>query len=133
MLVWVKDGEELLISTSVQEMIVPVDGAKRLTPMLVSVMWSVRIMMLALLPTYGTSYQRVCGRARGYQKRQADRFWSYHYHGQTTTIDGYYAVGLLLSYGNPRQHIWSYVIGKYHTDPGHVLLVEEQTLPLCGY
>ena len=61
--------------------------------------------------TNETSYQRVCGRARGYQKGAQISFWSYHYRGQT--IDGYYADGLLITYGSPRQHIWSYIVGDY--------------------
>jgi len=56
--------------------------------------------------TNGISYQRVCGRARGYQKGETDGFSAL---GQT--IDGYYADGLLLTYGSPRQHIWTYAIG----------------------
>ncbi|XP_065900084.1 uncharacterized protein [Dysidea avara] len=61
--------------------------------------------------TNGTSYQRVCGRARGYQKGETDSFNAYHNQGQT--IDGYYADGLLITYGNPRQHIWTYVSGVF--------------------
>ena len=61
--------------------------------------------------TNGTSYQRVCGRARGYQKGVTISFFSYHYYYQT--IDGYYADGLLITYSSPRQHIWSYTIGRW--------------------
>ena len=66
----------------------------------------------AYFSTNGTSYQRVCGRARGYQKGAPLSFYSYHHDGQTT-IDGYYGDGLLITYGSPRQHIWSYTIGLY--------------------
>jgi len=62
--------------------------------------------------TNGTSYQRVCGRARGYQKGTTAGFHAYHRNRQTT-IDGYYADGLLITYGNPRQHIWTFVAGYY--------------------
>ena len=62
--------------------------------------------------TTGTSYQRVCGRARGYQKGQTLAFHPYHFADQTT-IDGYYADGLSITYDNPRQHIWTYVAGVY--------------------
>ena len=61
--------------------------------------------------TNGIHYQRVCGRARGYQKGETDGFNAYHNQGQT--IDGYYADGLLITYGNPRQHIWTYVCGVF--------------------
>ena len=54
----------------------------------------------------------MCGRARGYQKGETDAFHAYRHIGQTT-IDGYYGDGLLITYGNPRQHIWTYVVGFY--------------------
>jgi len=60
--------------------------------------------------TDGISYQRVCGRARGYQKGYSVGFYSYHYHGQS--IDGYYADGLLITYDRFRQHIWTYTLGR---------------------
>jgi len=54
----------------------------------------------------------VCGRARGYQKGVTLGFYSYNIAGQTT-IDGFYADGLFLTHGNPRQHIWTYVATSY--------------------
>jgi len=66
----------------------------------------------AYFSTNGTSYQRVCGRVRGYQKGKSDGFYAYHNEGQTT-IDGYYADGLLITYGSPRQHIWTYAVGPH--------------------
>ena len=65
----------------------------------------------AIFSTNGTSYQRVCGRARGYQKGYAASFWGYHRRG--FNIDGNYADGLLITYGKPRNHIWSYINGEY--------------------
>jgi len=64
----------------------------------------------ASFSTNGTSYQRVCGRARGYQKGYAVSFRPYSNNGQT--IDGYYGHGLLITYDSPRRHIWSYTIGR---------------------
>ena len=61
--------------------------------------------------TNGTSYQRVCGRARGYQKGRTTAFFSTYQYSQT--IDGYYADGLLITYDNPRQHIWTYTCGGF--------------------
>jgi len=61
--------------------------------------------------TNGTSYQRVCGRARGYQKGGSIGFYPYHGRGQT--IDGYYVDGLSFTHGHPRQHIWTYANGLY--------------------
>ena len=63
------------------------------------------------LSTNGISYQRVCGRARGYQKGLTTGFadpGSFHYQG----IDGWYGDTLaLVTYNSPRQHVWSYVAG----------------------
>ena len=56
--------------------------------------------------TNGMSYQHVCGRARGYQKGIPDAF-----HGNRDSINTYYVDGLSITYGNPRQHIWTYVAG----------------------
>ena len=60
--------------------------------------------------TDGTSYQRVCGRARGYQKGASTAFYSYSI-GQT--IDGFYTEGLSITHGYPRQHIWTFANGLY--------------------
>jgi len=58
--------------------------------------------------TNGTSYQRVCGRARGYQKG-----WSVGLHFGYNGIDGWYVDGLSITHGHPRQHIWTYANGLY--------------------
>jgi len=71
----------------------------------------------AIFSTNGTSYQRVCGRARGYQKGETDGFNAYHFHRQS--IDGNYADGLLLTYGSPRQHIWTYTTGIHDGHTHH--------------
>ena len=64
--------------------------------------------------TSGVSYQRVCGRASGYQKGTPDAFQHGFVHNQN--IDGYYVDGLSITHGSPRQHIWTYAIGT--TDSG---------------
>ena len=60
--------------------------------------------------TNGTSYKKVCGRARGYQKGWSVAFYRYHT-GQT--INGFYVDGLSITHGNPRQHIWTFANGLY--------------------
>ena len=64
----------------------------------------------ASFSTNGRSYQRVCGRARGYQKgRDTVAFYGSHY---GRTIDQDYVSGLSITYGsNPRQHVWTFAIG----------------------
>ena len=62
--------------------------------------------------TNGISYQRVCGRARGYQKGDTFAFWG-SYHLFNRTIDQSYVDGLSITYSsNPRQHIWTYASGR---------------------
>ena len=59
--------------------------------------------------TNGTSYQKVCGRARGYQKGDTLAF----YGSSSKTIDQDYVSGLSITYGrNPRQHIWTFSAGR---------------------
>ena len=60
--------------------------------------------------TNGISYQRVCGRARGYQKGHNAAFLGSIY---KRTIDQTYVYGLSITYSsNPRQHIWTYATGR---------------------
>ena len=61
--------------------------------------------------TNGMSYQRVCGRASGYQKGSPSAFTV-----SGTTIDSIYVEGLSITHGSdPRQHIWTYVTGFWKT------------------
>ena len=62
---------------------------------------------------YGTKYNRVCGRAIGYQFGSTDG-----YHGPQD-INSYYVDGLSITYGSPRKHIWTYASGvSDNTDGG---------------
>ena len=57
------------------------------------------------------SYQRVCGRARGYQKGDTVAFYGSQPSYGRTIKD--YASGLLITYSsNPRQHIWTFDSGR---------------------
>ena len=56
-------------------------------------------------PTNGTSYHRVCGRVNGYQERTPDGFYG-------NSINDFYVDGISITYGNPRQHIWTYGITR---------------------
>ena len=62
--------------------------------------------------TNGISYQRVCGRARGYQKGWTRAFYGSHPYYKYT-IDQSYVDGLSITYNsNPRQHIWTFASGS---------------------
>ena len=64
----------------------------------------------ASFSTNGISYQRVCGRARGYQKGDTVAFYGSWYN---STIDEDYVDGLSITYSsNPRQHIWTFASGR---------------------
>ena len=62
--------------------------------------------------TYSTNrqYNKVCGRAIGYQVASPDAFDT-HDHQSDNSIDGFYMDGVSITHGSPRNHIWSYVSG----------------------
>ena len=71
----------------------------------------IRICSSANFSTNGISYQRVCGRTRGYQKGDTLAFYGERAYG--ATIDQDYVNGLSITYSsNPRQHIWSFASGR---------------------
>ena len=59
--------------------------------------------------THNLPYTKVCGRARGYQFHHTDGFGKYTADG--TSLNSYYLDGLSITYGNPRNHIWSFAAG----------------------
>ena len=62
--------------------------------------------------TDGISYQRVCGRARGYQKGDTAAFYGSQ-SPYNRTIDEDYVSGLSITHSsNPRQHIWTFASGR---------------------
>ena len=50
-------------------------------------------------------YTRVCGRAIGYQHGSPDAFAQ---RGSGVTVDQNYVDGLSITYGSPRQHLWTF-------------------------
>ena len=61
----------------------------------------------AIFPNQGTQYVQVCGQIKGYQVGQPGAFYLENT-GNPQTIDGPYVDGVSLTYGNPRQHIWTF-------------------------
>ena len=51
-------------------------------------------------------YTKVCGRAHGYQYNAGEAFFR-----GGNSLDSYYVDGLSLTYGSPRQHIWTFAVG----------------------
>ena len=61
-------------------------------------------------PVSGGPYSQVCGRIRAYQRGLPDAFRGYDRGGQTK-IDSAYVSGVVVMYGSPRQHIWTFANG----------------------
>ena len=57
---------------------------------------------------HNVSYSKICGKARGYQRATPDAFGLFN---STKSIDGPYVDGLSITLGNPRRHVWTYVVG----------------------
>jgi hypothetical protein len=62
-----------------------------------------------MFPTQGIQYSQVCGRIIGYQFGQPQAFVLENTN-RPQPINGPYVDGVSLTYGNPRQHIWTFVI-----------------------
>ena len=60
-------------------------------------------------PLHSVPYTKVCGRARGYQFGFTESFRGYYQYNQT--LEGYYVVGLSVTHGSPRNHIWTFAAG----------------------
>ena len=57
---------------------------------------------------YGIQYSQVCGRIIGYQVGHPQALFS-----NLNIIDGSYVDGVSLTYGSPRQHIWTLILLLY--------------------
>ena len=75
----------------------------------------------AYFPSYNTSYKRVCGMVKAYQKGTTNAFYPTSYFlGKDDTItpdvahasiDGVYVDGISITFGKPRKHVWTYAAG----------------------
>ena len=57
-------------------------------------------------PTEGVRYSQACGQARGYQYYSPDAFGH-----SPNNINSHYVDGVAITYGSPRQHLWTYAGG----------------------
>ena len=60
-------------------------------------------------PVDSIRYSKVCGQARGYQYFTTDAFRQVG--NDITDINSHYVDGVSITYGNPRQHLWTYASG----------------------
>ena len=75
----------------------------------------------AYFSTNSTRYNKVCGKAVGYQKGSMDAFYPHAYaHGKvdwytpvtsSRSLDGVYVDGISITTGSPRKHVWTYAVG----------------------
>lgn len=63
------------------------------------------------ISTLGLRWQSVCGRVAGYEDGVANAFA-----GTSTSIDSPYVDGVSITYGSPRNHLWSYGIGAFESN-----------------
>ena len=70
----------------------------------------------AMFPAQGIQYSQVCGRIIGYQIGGPQAFILENAN-QLQTIDGPYVDGVSLTYGSPRQHIWTFANAIDEADP----------------
>ena len=74
----------------------------------------------AMFPTQGIQHSQVCGRITGYQVGEPQAFHLEN-RNRPQSINGAYVDGVSVTYGNPRQHIWTFAAsldetGTYDTD-----------------
>ena len=59
-----------------------------------------------IFTTYNTSFYKICGQVRGYQKGNTNAFET-----SVESIDEAYVDGVSITLGDPRKHVWTYAIG----------------------
>ena len=59
-----------------------------------------------IFPTDSIRYSKFCGQARGYQYYSTDGFGH-----SSNNINSHYVDGVAITYGSPRQHLWTYAVG----------------------
>ena len=69
----------------------------------------------ATFPVIGGEYSRVCGRIKAYQFGGIDAFEAYNIR-EGLTINDAYVSGISLTYGSPREHIWTFAAGATDGD-----------------
>ena len=63
-----------------------------------------------IFETYNVTFTQVCGRIIGYQYGSTDGFYKCD---EQTSIEDCYVDGVSLTYGQPREHIWTYTAAIY--------------------
>ena len=91
-----------------------------------------------MFPTQGIQYSQVCGRIVGHQVGQPGAFFVYHSE-RRPTINDRYVDGVSLTYGSPRQHIWTFANALdeyphlYNQKCPCTNVTEQRTIPIPSY
>ena len=64
----------------------------------------------------GGEYSQVCGRIRAYQWGIATAFYGSRF-TTSNSVDGAYITGVAVMHGSPRQHIWTFAVGRDENYP----------------
>lgn len=67
-----------------------------------------------IFPTHNIKYSSVCGRVRGYQHGGLDGI--YDNNVGSNSIESFYVDGVSITYGSPRQHVWTFIGGQGEDD-----------------
>ena len=60
-------------------------------------------------PTHGINYSQICGRIIAYQYGGTEAFKHYNLNVNAFSIDDNFADGITITYGTPRNHVWTFV------------------------
>ena len=69
-----------------------------------------------IFTTYNTSFYKICGQVRGYQKGNTNAFGR----AAGDSIDSHYVDGVSIILGDPRKHVWTYAVGISDSGSGTV-------------
>ena len=69
-----------------------------------------------IYPTLNINYRKVCGRITGYQVGSTNAFKKYIDNKNITFINSTYVDGVSLTYGDPREHIWTFAAALDRND-----------------
>ena len=76
----------------------------------------------AIFPTYGIKYSRVCGRVTAYQFGRPGAFSPYtNTPDISRTINDPYVDGVVITHGQPRNHIWTFACSLFEEGVGNIV------------
>ena len=68
-----------------------------------------------IFPTHGVNYSQICGRIIAYQYGIPEAFLHYNQGSSRYSIDDNFVDGVTISYGTPRNHVWTFACTRAET------------------